>query len=161
MTRHKTVAAALALVGGCLGLQRFYLHGLRDKVGWLFPLPSLLGLWGVMRVRELGQDDPLSWVLIPLLGATLAVGGLFAVVYALTPKEKWNARYNPDCPPDHPAGWTTPLTMAVLIAAMLGGTIAFMSTLAFSFQRYFEHQVEQARAISQPANQLSTQSVSP
>lgn len=161
MTRHKTVAAALALVGGCLGLQRFYLHGLRDKLGWLFPLPSLLGLWGVMRARELGQDDPLSWVLIPLLGATLAVGGLFAVVYALTPKEKWNARYNPDCPPDHPAGWTTPLTMAVLIAAMLGGTIAFMSTLAFSFQRYFEHQVEQARAISQPANQASGQPVSP
>lgn len=161
MTRHKTVAAALALVGGCLGLQRFYLHGLRDKVGWLFPLPSLLGLWGVMRARELGQDDPLSWVLIPLLGATLAVGGLFAVVYALTPKEKWNGRYNPDCPPDHPAGWTTPLTMAVLIAAMLGGTIAFMSTLAFSFQRYFEHQVEQARAISQPANQASGQPVSP
>lgn len=151
--RNKTLAAALALLGGSLGVHRFYLHGLRDWVGWLYPLPSLLGLWGVVRVRQLGQDDQLAWLLVPLLGFALAAAGLTAVVYALTPKEKWNARHNPACAPDHPAGWTRPLTIGILIAALMGGTIAFMASLAFSFQRYFEYQVEAARAISQPAPQ--------
>ena len=32
--------------------------------GSLHALPTLLGLWGVNRALELGQDDPLSWVLI-------------------------------------------------------------------------------------------------
>jgi len=32
---------------------------------------------------------------------------------------------------------------------MLAGTIAFMGSLAFVFQHYFEYQVEEARKISQ------------
>lgn len=147
--RNKTVAALLATVGGTLGLHRFYLYGWNDWVGWLFPIPSALGWWGVERMRTLGQDDHLSWVLIPLLGLTLAVCGLMAILYALTPVERWNARHNPQSLPDAPPGRTSALTIAVLILAMLGGTIAFMASLAFSFQHYFEWQVEEGRKMSQ------------
>jgi len=38
----------------------------------------------------------------------------------------------------------------VLVIAMLTGTTAFMASLAFSFQRYFEYQIEEAKKISQP-----------
>ena len=34
---------SIALIGGSLGLHRFYLHGWRDVWGWLHPLPTLLG----------------------------------------------------------------------------------------------------------------------
>jgi TM2 domain-containing membrane protein YozV len=147
--RNKTLAAAIATLGGFLGLHRFYLHGIKDWVGWLYPLPALLGIQGVLRARNLGLDDQLAWLLIPLLGFTLAAAGLTAVVYALTPKEKWNARHNPAVAPDHRSGWTTPLTIAILVAALMGGSVAFMGSLAFSFQHYFKYQVEAAKALSQ------------
>ena len=33
--RSKTLASWIALIGGSLGLHRFYLHGFRDPWGWL------------------------------------------------------------------------------------------------------------------------------
>ena len=60
MTKSKTLATWIALIGGSLGLHRFYLHGFRDPWGWLFPLPTLVGLYGVQRMRLLGQDDRLA-----------------------------------------------------------------------------------------------------
>ena len=45
--RSQTLATWLALLGGSVGLHRFYLHGLRDPWGWL-PWPfTLAGVWGV------------------------------------------------------------------------------------------------------------------
>src|SRR5207244_1880940 len=41
--KSKTAATWIALIGGGLGLHRFYLHGWRDVVGWLHPLPFALG----------------------------------------------------------------------------------------------------------------------
>lgn len=147
--KNKTLAAALAAVGGSMGLHRFYLHGLGDWLAWLHPIPAALGWWGIERVRMYGQDDGLSWVLIPMLGFTLAAACLTAVVYALTPADKWNARHNPHMPADAPAGTSSALTIMVLIFAMLAGTVSLMSSLAFSFQRYFEYQIEEAKKISQ------------
>ena len=65
--KNKTLAAWLAFLGGPLGLHRFYLFGLADLLGWLLPIPAALGLYGVLRARHYGLDDPWSWVLIPLL----------------------------------------------------------------------------------------------
>ena len=45
-TKSKTLATWLALALGSLGAHRFYLHGWRDVIGWLHPLPALLGLAG-------------------------------------------------------------------------------------------------------------------
>ena len=96
-----------------------------------------------------GQDDKLSWVLIPLLGATISASCLMAIVYALTDREKWNRRFNPTLPADASPGGTNWLTIGALVAALLMGTIALMGSLAFGFQRYFEYQVEEGRKISQ------------
>ena len=147
--KNKTLAVWLALIVGVLGLHRFYLRGLGDWVGWLHPIPAALGLWGVDRVLLYGQDDKLSWILIPLLGMTIASSCLMAIIYALTDREKWNQQFNPELPADALPGGTNWLTIGALVAALLMGTVALMGSLAFGFQRYFEYQVEEGRKISQ------------
>lgn len=146
---HKTLSALLAFVGGGFGLHRFYLYGWTDTWAWAHAIPTALGLWGIERVRALGQDDPLSWVLLPLLGFSIAAACLSAIVYALMDKTKWNARHNPGLPIEHPAGSTTWFTILVLAGALMLGATGLMSSLAFSFQRYFEYQIEEGLKISQ------------
>lgn len=147
--RHKTVAAWLAFAGGVFGWHRFYLHGLSDAWGWAHAIPTALGLWGVQRVLQHGQDDKLSWLLLPLLGLALAIACLTAIVYALQAPERWNARHNPQLPAESAPGQTTWLTVLAIVLALMVGATAFMAALAFSFQRYFEYQVEQGLLISQ------------
>ncbi|MGH8831188.1 MAG: hypothetical protein ACREXV_08845 [Polaromonas sp.] len=146
--KNKTTAAWLAFIGGQLGLHRLYLFGLSDLWAWLHPIAAALGWWGVERVRLYGQDDQLAWLLIPLLGFTLAGTALTAIYYGLMPAEKWNAQHNPGTP-DAAAGHTNWLTIGAVVLALLFGSISLMSSIAFSFQRYFEYQVEEARKISQ------------
>lgn len=147
--KNKTTAAWLAFFGGPLGLHRFYLKGMGDLLGWLLPLPTALGLYGVERVQQFGVDDQWSWVLIPLLGFTIAGCALTTIVYGLMTPEKWNARFNASLPSDAKPGQTNWLTIGAIVVALLIGTTALMSSIAFSFQRYFEYQVEEARKISQ------------
>lgn len=147
--KNKTLAAWLAFVGGPFGLHRFYLHGLGDTLGWLLPIPTALGLYGVERARMYGLDDGLSWALIPLLGFTIAACALTAIVYGLTTAEKWNARFNTTAPVDAPSGRTGWITIGAVVVSLLVGSTVLMASIAFSFQRYFEHQVEEGRKISQ------------
>lgn len=147
--KNKTLATWLTFWGGPLGLHRFYLKGLGDTLGWLLPVPTALGIYGFERVQALGLDDQLSWLLIPLLGFTIAGCALNAIVYGLMPAEKWNAKFNPQAAPDTSAGQTQWSTVIGIAIALLIGTAILMSSLAFSFQRYFEYQIEEARLISQ------------
>ena len=147
-TKNKTTAAWLAFIFGQLGVHRLYLFGFRDLWAWLHPLVAALGWWGVERVRLYGQDDQLAWLLIPLLGFTLAGTALTAIYYGLLSSEKWNAQHNP-ASPEAVAGNTNWLTMGAVVFALLFGTISLMSSIVFSFQRYFEYQIEEARKISQ------------
>ena len=149
MMKNKTLAAWLAFLGGPLGLHRFYLYGFADLLGWLLPIPSALGWYGVQRIRQFGVDDQWSWVLIPLLGFTIAACALTAIVYGLMTSEKWNTRFNKNAAPDAPSGRTQWLTIGAIVCSLLFGTTVLMASIAFSFQRYFEYQIEAARQISQ------------
>ena len=144
--KSKTLATWIALIGGSLGLHRFYLAGWRDIWGWMYPIPTLLGLAGVQRMRAFGQDDQFAWALIPLLGLALSAAMLSAIVHGLTSDERWRARYNPaDAEPER-SGWGA--VIGVMIALLVGAGV-LMATIAFSGQRYFEHQVEESRKLSQ------------
>ena len=172
--KNKTFAAWLALLLGPLGVHRFYLHGVGDRLGWLHLLPSALGVWGVLRVQRYGQDDHLAWVLVPCLGFTLAACAVTAIYFGLMAPAKWHRVYNPSSPIADstnvtaagdseselaalPRGcFTNWLTMGAVVGALLFGTIALMSSLVFSFQRYFEYQVEEAQKISQPSRAAET-----
>ena len=136
--KSKTLATWIAVIGGCFGLHRFYLHGPKDIVGWLVVAPTLAGLYGVQRMRHLGVDDHIAWVLIPLLGLTLTIAMVSALVLGLTSDEKWQTRFNPSGPV-HATGWIA--VIGVITALSLGAGV-LMATIAFSAQRYFEYQAE-------------------
>lgn len=142
--RSKTLATWIAMIGGVFGLHRFYLRGFTDLLGWLHPVPTLAGLYGVQRALQIGQDDKVSWLLIPLLGLMIAQAMLHAIVYGLTPDERWDARHNPGFAPQT-TRWAPVLAV---VAALLIGAAALMATIAYSGQRYFEYQIEEARRIS-------------
>lgn len=146
---NKTVATWLAVLGGSMGLHRFYLRGLGDWIGWLHPIGAGLGWWGVSRVQQFGQDDQLAWVLLPFLGTSVAAGCLAGIVYALSDRAKWNRWFNPQHDESSSAGATGWLTVIALILGLLLGTTAFMASLAYGIQHYFEYQIEEARQISQ------------
>lgn len=136
--KSKTVATWLAFLGGGFGLHRFYLYGLRDAMGWLWAVVTLIGLQGLLRHLNVGQDDHAAWLLLPVLGFSLSGGALMALVYGLMPDDKWNARFNPQGP-EHHAGW---ITVFGVVLALLVGAGVLMSAIAFSAQRYFEYEAE-------------------
>jgi len=132
--KSKSLATWLALLGGLVGAHRFYLHGWGDKLAWLHPVLSLVGLVGVVRMRNLGQDDHAAWLLIPLFGAMVVVAMLSTIVLGLTTDERWAERRGQ---PLKATRWAP--VIAVVIAMLLGGA-ALMGTLAFSGQMFFEYQ---------------------
>jgi hypothetical protein len=136
--RSKTLAAWLALLAGPLGAHRFYLHGWGDLWAWLHPWPTLLGVAGVLRMRSLGQDDQVAWLLIPVLGLMIAQAMLASIIIGLTPDERWQTRFNPGAAV-RATGWAA--VIAVIAALMIGGA-ALMGTLAFGGQKFFEWQAE-------------------
>lgn len=144
--KSKTLATWIALVAGAVGLHRFYLRGLRDPWGWMYPAPTLAGAYGLNRMLELGQDDQLAWALIPLLGLAIAAGMLSAIVYGLTSDERWQRVHNPTEAQPEASGWLA--IIGVMLALLIGAGV-LMATVAFSGQRYFEHQIDEARKISQ------------
>jgi TM2 domain-containing membrane protein YozV len=142
--RSKTVATWLAILGGAVGLHRFYLHGLRDAWGWLLIPPSLIGLWGVQRMRTYGADDALASLLVPWLGLTLSATMLEAIVYGLMPRERWQVRHDPKA---DTRAWPW-LDVIGAVAALAIGATVLISTIAFVAQRVYE-----ARADAQSNSQ--------
>ncbi len=135
--KNKTLAVWITFLGGPLGLHRLYLLGRYDTIGWLLPVPTLIGIYGVLRARALGLDDTLSWLIIPLLGITVATCALTAIVYGLMNAEKWNHCFNPNSPQNAAAGHTNWLTIGGVVSALLVGATVLMATIAFSLERLF------------------------
>ena len=134
--RSRAVAAWLALVGGSIGLHRFYLHGARDVWAWLHPWPTLVGAYGFWRMLEFGVDDARGALLVPILGVMLAMTMLQAIVYGLASDERWAVRHGAAAAAVQ-RGWLN--YVAVIIALAVGTSVA-VATIAFTAQRYFESQ---------------------
>jgi hypothetical protein len=139
--KNKTIAAWFAFIGGPIGLHRFYLFGKQDWLGWLLPIPTILGLYGVQRVRSFGIDDTLSWILLPVLGFVIAGCALNAIVYGLKSAELWNAQFNPQANPAADAGQTNWLTVGAVVLSLLIGCSALIFGTVQVFQHYFEYQL--------------------
>jgi hypothetical protein len=143
--KNKTIATWLAILGGPLGLHRFYLYGRADWLGWALPIPTLLGVYGIQRAQNFGLDDVYVWPLAPLLGFTFAGCALNAIIYGLMSKEKWNAQFNPGTSSDAKPGQTNWFTIAAVVTSLVFGATALMASMAFTFQRYFEYQADEAQ----------------
>jgi hypothetical protein len=148
--RSKAVAAWLALLLGALGLHRIYLHGTRDVLAWLHPVPTAAGLLGLERLRTLGQDDRLVWVLLPVLGLMIAQAAGCAIWYALMPDERWDARYHGGRR-EARTGWAA--VLAAILALLVGGAV-LMGTITYGIQKLFEWQFDRAPAASGPKDEV-------
>ena len=150
----KSLATWIAVIGGSIGLHHFYLNGWRSRLGWLYPIPTLVGLVGAVRMGDLGVDDHLSWALIPWLGLTISIGMMCAILIGLTSDAKWARKYAGD--PSKPmvqatrdeddespppgmvhTGWTP--VLGVILALMIGGGV-LMGTIAFTVEKAFDVQ---------------------
>lgn len=129
----KTLAAWLGVIAGALGAARFYLHGPRDVWGWVHLAAAALGGLGAWRMRTLGVDDAVGSALVPLLGASLSVALLVAIVTALMPEARWRERHGASAD-----ARTGPLAVAAALVALSAGAMATIATLAFVAQRAFE-----------------------
>ncbi len=142
--KNKTLTVWLTLVTGPVGLHRIYLFRRFDGISCLQLLTTVLGAYGVLRAREWGVDDHLSWLFAPFLGFSVAASSLTAIAYGLMDTERWNLRFNPDSPADSAAGASGWLTVGGLVIALLMGATVLLSSISVGFQRYFEYQAEQA-----------------
>lgn len=131
--RHKALSALLAFLAGGLGLHRLYL-GLRL---WWLPLavtaatiPLLVG------VRNWYQSPAFFVLMVPVVA-----GFIHALVLALTPDEKFDARFNAGASRQNDSGWDAVL---VAIVTLMVGTTVLMTTLVLLFQTYFEHALGRA-----------------
>lgn len=125
--RHKALAALLAAVTGALGLNRAYL----GQRFWWLPLGVTLGaLPLLLGVRNWYQTPAFFVAMVPVIA-----GFLQALVLALMPDEKFDARFNANIERRNRSGWDAVL---VAIASLAAGTIVLTATIALLFQTYFE-----------------------
>lgn len=125
--RHKALAAFLAAVAGALGANRLYLgQGL-----WWLPLGITLGALPLLiGVVNWYQTPAFFVVMVPVVA-----GFLQALVLALMPDEKFDARFNRATERRNRSGWDAVL---VAIASLAAGSIVLMATLSLLFQTWFE-----------------------
>jgi TM2 domain-containing membrane protein YozV len=126
--RHKAFAALLAFALGGLGIHRLYLG---QRRWWLPPSVTLLMLPLLVGVRNWFQTPAFFVMMIPIVA-----GFVEALVIALTPDAKFDARFNPGAARTNQSGWDAVL---VAIATLLVGTTILMTTIALLFQTWFEY----------------------
>jgi TM2 domain-containing membrane protein YozV len=127
--KNKTLATLLAAALGALGAHRFYLHGLKDKWGWLH-VSSLL-ISGI--TARLWFGEPLLFTASPLIVSFLAAL-IQALVLGLTPDDRWDQSYNPGAAQTSHSGW--PLVL-LLILITGGGAIALIAIIARTLDLLF------------------------
>jgi hypothetical protein len=121
--KNKTLATLLAAVLGGVGAHRFYLHGKKDRWGWLHAATLPVSLL-IMAGRP---DLPLLFSGAPFVLSALA-GCLEALVLGLTPDEKWDVRFGRTVPSQ--SQW--PLAL-LLVATMFAGATGLIAAIARLF----------------------------
>ena len=125
--RRKSLAALLAFLLGAAGAHRIYLGLPR----WWLPLAvTALMLPLLFGVRNWYQTPPFFVLMVPVVA-----GFIEALVIALTPDEKFDARFNAGTGSRNDSGWDAVL---VAIATLMVGATALMTTIVLLFQTIFE-----------------------
>jgi TM2 domain-containing membrane protein YozV len=126
--RHKALSALLAFLFGGLGLERLYL----GQRFWWLPLAVTAGMAPLLiGVRNWYQTPAFFILMVPIIA-----GFIHALVLALMPDEKFDARFNTSAGRRNGSGWDAVL---VAIFTLLVGATVLMTTITLLFQTYFEH----------------------
>ncbi len=124
--RVKWVAGLLALLAGSLGAHRLYLG---SRQWWLYPAVALPALGWAARFEEWYREPGFFIATVVAL-----VGMVEAIVFCLTPDERWDARWNAGASRRSSSGWSVAL---IAIAALILGATLMMSVLAIALEGYF------------------------
>jgi TM2 domain-containing membrane protein YozV len=125
--RRKSLAALLAFLLGAVGAHRVYL----GRPLWWLPLAvSALMLPLLIGVRNWYQSPAFFVLMVPVIA-----GFIEALVLALMPDEKFDARYNAAAEGRNRSGWDAVL---VAIASLMIGATVLMTVLALLLQTIFE-----------------------
>ena len=130
----KALAGLLAAVAGITGAHRLYLGW---RLWWLYPVVALPALGWAARFEEWYREPGFF-----VAGVVALVGLVEAIVFCLTPDERWDARFNPGTDRRSASGW--PAVLIAIAALMLGATL-MMSVLAIALEGYFTAQQNLAR----------------
>ena len=125
--RRKSLAALLAFLLGAFGAHRIYL----GRPRWWLPLAvtaSMLPL--LIGVRNWFQTPAFFVLMVPVVA-----GFIEALVIALMPDEKFDARFNAATERRNHSGWDAVL---VAIATLMVGATVLMTSLVLLFQTIFE-----------------------
>lgn len=126
--RHKALSALLAFLFGGLGLDRLYLG---QRLWWL-PLAVTAGMAPLLLGVSNWYQTPAFFILmVPVIA-----GFIHALVLALMPDEKFDARFNSGAARRNGSGWDAVL---VAIVTLLVGATVLMTTIVLLFQTYFEY----------------------
>lgn len=126
--RHKALAALLAFLLGGLGADRLYL-GLR---GWWLPVALTCAMLPLLAGVKNWYQTPAFFVLmLPVIA-----GFVHALVLALMPDARFDARFNAGAARRNASGWDAVL---VAIATLLVGATVLMTVIVLAAQTWFEH----------------------
>ncbi len=121
--RHKALAALLAFLAGSLGAHRLYLGQPR----WWLPLSvTLVTIPLQIGVKNWYQTPAFFVMMIPVIA-----GFIEALVIALMPDAKFDARFNAGTGRANHSGWAAVLTAIATVAV---GATVLMTTIALLFQ---------------------------
>ena len=123
--RHhrKALCGALALFLGGIGAHRLYLGA---RWWWIYPLLALPAMGIALRSEPWYRHPAFFVATLVALAAMLE-----AIVFCLTPDEKWDARHNPGSPRRSTSGW--PEALVAIVALVLGATL-LMSVMAIALE---------------------------
>ena len=126
--RHKALAALLASLGGAFGLNRLYLG---QSLWWLPLGVTLIALPLTLGVSNWYQTPSFFVLMVPVVA-----GFIQALVIAVMPDDRFDARFNPGQSRQNSSGWAAVL---VAIATLLVGAIVLITSIALLTQTYFEY----------------------
>ncbi|HUN93209.1 MAG TPA: hypothetical protein VMU33_14250 [Burkholderiaceae bacterium] len=125
--RHKALAALLAFVGGGLGWHRLYL----GLPGWWVPPLAVAACVPWLRGDPAWFQSPAFFVaMVPVV-----IGFVEAIVIALTPDDRFDARFNAASPRRNRSRWDAVL---VAIATMIVGSIITLTVIVLVVQTLVE-----------------------
>jgi len=128
--RRKSLAALLAFLLGAIGAHRIYL----GRPLWWLPLAvTALALPLLVGIRNWYQTPAFFVLMVPVVA-----GFIEALVLALMPDEKFDARFNAATGRRNDSGWDAVL---VAIATLMVGATVLMTAIVLLFQTIFESTV--------------------
>lgn len=122
--KSKTLSCFLSLLGGSLGLHRFYLHGQRDTGGWIYLGASALYLLLLSASYATGSPALAVATLFPV---PVFVAAIETLVIGLTDDAKWDARHNLYSQRRSKSGWPLAVLLVLTLAVTFTGFVASMA----------------------------------